>query len=44
MKLLGGLQAIPSSNLHRRIVWDYLSDFVDIETEHECLSDEVMTG
>jgi hypothetical protein len=33
MKLLGGLEAIPSSNLHRRIVWDYLSDFIDIETE-----------
>jgi len=35
MKLLGGLEAIPSSNLHRRIVWDHLSDFVDIETEGE---------
>lgn len=44
MKLLGGLQAIPSSNLHRRIVWDYLSDFVDIETEEEALSGEVMAG
>lgn len=31
MKLLGGLEAIPSSNLQRRIVWDYLSDFIDIE-------------
>jgi len=35
MKLLGGLEAIPSSNLQRRIVWDYLSDFVDIESECE---------
>jgi len=34
MKLLGGLQAIPSSNMQRRIVWDYLSDFIDIETEN----------
>lgn len=34
MKLLGGLEAIPSSNLHRRIVWDYLSDFIEIETEY----------
>ena len=35
MKLMGGLEAIPSSNLHRRIVWDHLSDFIDIETEAE---------
>jgi len=42
MKLMGGLEAIPSSNLHRRIVWDHLSDFIDIETERE--QEEVMVG
>tara|TARA_R110002072_G_scaffold105615_4_gene230919 strand:- start:3919 stop:4803 length:885 start_codon:yes stop_codon:yes gene_type:complete len=42
MKLLGGLEAIPSSNMHRKLVWEYLSDFVEIETEHE--TDEVMAG
>ena len=35
MKLLGGLESIPSSNLQRRIVCDYLSDFIDIETEQK---------
>ena len=40
MKLMGGLESIPSSNMHRRIVWDHLSDFIDIETETE----QVMTG
>ncbi len=35
VKLLGGIEAIPSSNMQRRVVWDYLSDFIDIETETE---------
>jgi len=43
MKLLGGLEAIPSSNLQRRIVWDYLSDFIDIESELEA-EDTALAG
>ena len=35
MKLLGGLETIPTSNMQRRIVWDFISDFIDIETECE---------
>ncbi len=31
VKLLGGLESIPSSNMQRRVVWDYLSDFIDLE-------------
>lgn len=30
LKIIGGTDAIPSSNMQRRIVWDYLSDFVNI--------------
>ena len=44
MKLLGGLEAIPSSNMHRRLVWDYLSDFVEIETEGEQEVEESLVG
>ncbi|TNC79725.1 MAG: hypothetical protein C9356_17700 [Oleiphilus sp.] len=35
VKLLGGLEAIPSSNMQRRVVWDHLSDFIDLEVEQE---------
>ena len=35
MKMIGGLESIPSSNLHRRIVWDHLFDFLNIETLSE---------
>lgn len=43
MKLLGGLESIPSSNMHRRLVWDYLTDFIEIETEgEEELEDEAV--
>ncbi|WP_156490393.1 MULTISPECIES: DUF2806 domain-containing protein [unclassified Oleiphilus] len=31
LKIIGGLDSIPSSNLQRRVVWEYLSDFIDIE-------------
>ena len=31
VKLMGGLESIPSSNMQRRVVWDYLSDFIDLE-------------
>jgi hypothetical protein len=31
LKIVGGLDSIPSSNLQRRVVWEYLSDFIDIE-------------
>lgn len=45
LKLLGGLETIPSSNLQRRVVWDHLSDFIDIETEgEEEIADEMMVG
>ena len=40
LKLMGGLDSIPSSNLHRRVVWDYLSDFIEIESQE----DEAMVG
>lgn len=43
LKLMGGLDAIPSSNLQRRVVWDYLSDFVEIETEGED-QEEMLAG
>ena len=33
VKLLGGLESIPSSNMQRRVVWDHLSDFIDLEVE-----------
>jgi len=42
MKLLGGLEAIPTSNLQRRIVWDFISDFMDIETE--CEEESALAG
>jgi len=42
MKLLGGLETIPTSNLQRRIVWDFISDFIDIETE--CEEESVLAG
>lgn len=44
MKLLGGLEAIPSSNMHRKLVWEYLSDFIEIETEGESQITENMVG
>lgn len=44
MKLLGGLEAIPSSNMHRKLVWDYLSDFIEIETEDENGAKEAMVS
>lgn len=44
MKLLGGLEAIPSSNMHRKLVWEYLSDFVEIETEGENEANDAMVG
>lgn len=44
LKLMGGLDAIPSSNLQRRVVWDYLSDFVDIETEGQETQEEMLAG
>ena len=31
LKIVGGLDSIPSSNLQRRVVWEYLSDFIDID-------------
>jgi Protein of unknown function (DUF2806) len=31
LKIIGGLDSIPSSNLQRRVVWEYLSDFIDID-------------
>jgi hypothetical protein len=43
MKLLGGLETIPTSNLQRRIVWDFLFDFIDIETENES-EEEALAG
>lgn len=33
LKFMGGLESIPSSNLQRRIVWDYLADFIEIESK-----------
>ncbi len=44
MKLLGGLEAIPSSNMHRKLVWDYLSDFIEIETEEDAQLEEALVG
>jgi len=35
LKLLGGLESIPSSNLQRRVVWEHLSDFIDLESPQD---------
>ncbi len=32
LKIIGGVESIPSSNMQRRLVWEYLSDFVNIDT------------
>lgn len=42
VKLIGGLEAIPSSNLQRRVVWEHLSDFIDLESDE--ISDESLVG
>lgn len=44
LKLMGGLAAIPSSNMNRRVVFDYMSDFVDFETEEEVEEAEALAG
>jgi len=38
LKLLGGLEAIPSSNMQRRVVWEHLCDFIDLESNHDCVA------
>lgn len=43
VKLLGGLEAIPSSNMQRRVVWEHLSDFLDLET-NEAQNDSTLVG
>lgn len=39
VKLIGGLEAIPSSNMQRRVVWEHLSDFIDLESQ-DCRTED----
>ena len=43
VKLIGGLEAIPSSNMQRRVVWEHLSDFMDLESS-EPTNDASLAG
>ncbi len=44
LKLMGGLKAIPSSNMNRRVVWDYLCDYLDFEVVEAAQEDEALVG
>jgi hypothetical protein len=44
LKLIGGLNAIPSSNMNRRVVWDYLCDYLDFERAQCEAEDEALVG
>jgi len=44
VKLMGGLEAIPSSNLQRRVVWEHLCDFMDLESDQALDLDESLVG